>query len=1599
MATTINNQAFDSPSSSSNWLENMINTSVNNFITLIPTNMTFLKGEGIRQLTPYDQNQLITVQYGHDNLSLYNLNINNFSLEYNIPSSNSASGVVNTFIGNVQNNTNDITMGIFNGNAFNNIQILVTAHEDNKYLAGGGILGVRSVLHSASISEIEGNFFNNIRIMLQSSNGPGPGPYLEGGGIIGVNGDSSPGQNLGFANLEFLLNNVFTDIAISSADIILGGGVVGVNNNSQASPPVNPPTATLSSVYRNIFGNGKDGNITVSAEYSLRGGGIVGVNGLSSSYATLDGLNHNVFAGIDVTIGTYIRGGGIVGVQSKCGGIKDCAPPDSTNDDISAYLSLLNNNVFYNIDIIVGNRLNGGEVLGGGVIGVSSPNMISIIDTISNNIFKDINVTIKDKRVGHSGTTYDGVLRGGGIIGAYADQNAEVLNVIHNFFDNINITVDKNIYGGGIIGSSASSTSILDSFSLLGRIHHNSFKNIHIKSGGMIEGGGILGLYSPNGNNTLLGLDTEELSDDYGITGLYNNVFSSIFISNLDSNFINGIYGGGILGAKTNEGYALIGPVLQSDFYNIDVRSKFIEGGGVIGVYSNDFSLIYSVNQSNFIYNNITVSNYIDGGGIIGVTGDSDSLNGITTGIHEIKNSFFLGNKITANNGIIMGGIVYSYGGFGDGLTIQGSWFEDNEFNAGITDETAYKKLNTSNQATMDDLDPKSRGAFGTVTIDTGVNNGTSTTNQAVLKLVGTADSSVVFSNNKITAYGSVRYNSIYFGSIPEYDYGSSGYEAANNDTPAIDALLSIETLDGGSVALFDPILIDQTTLTDNSTYGFIMNVTGTGDFIWAGDNFIYTDSTVDQSKNTINFISGSTTINNKWNLTAEYHNLNLISDARLNVLGNNVMTVNQASLNGTIYFNLGNTIVNDPSTALLKINANYPVDIDGSNILLGDIPVGAELQPGDRFYLINSVAPGNITTNQTTKVASARQGLLLRYNFVIDDAIPTADPIDPDNHTAQYLVARLPYRAPQVGEPLAVYEKSAVGDPLVVYFKTAVDNPLMVEYKSAVGDPLKVEYKTAVGEPLKVEVKSAVGEPLHVEVRTAVDEPLVVYIKESVGDPLSVEYKSAVGDPLKVEFKSAVDKPLVVYVKNAVDEPLVVYTRTAVGEPLHVEYRDAVGDPVKVEFKSADDEPLHVEVKQAVGDPLVVYFKDDTDEPLHVEYKTAVGDPLVVYVKDAVGEPLAVYYKEAVGNPEVVYVYSETGEPLYKLITELPLNPNSAIFFDPPYLEIYNDARLLTDGQVAALGFISQTTSWLPDHSYQEANVAVGRTRLEAPAAGQKSLSEPSWTVFGGIDGAFIINGNQTQIQTNSTRAELGLTYRYPFLSSQFLATFFVEASYGKYQIDADYGSIFGPHVKANGTLESLATGMALRQKWDNGFRIEGSVRYGTMRNHFQSDAFTTVTNHKMDYVFSAPYWAFHLGLGYEYRINDRSSLDFMGRYFSTTLNGDTVSLETGERVRFDKTNSSRVRGGARYSREHNERISYYVGGYWEHEFDGWSNAQANIFSFQSDELKGSTFVGEIGVIFRSTEDNPWNVEAGIQGYAGRNRGFSGGARFGYRF
>jgi outer membrane autotransporter protein len=184
-------------------------------------------------------------------------------------------------------------------------------------------------------------------------------------------------------------------------------------------------------------------------------------------------------------------------------------------------------------------------------------------------------------------------------------------------------------------------------------------------------------------------------------------------------------------------------------------------------------------------------------------------------------------------------------------------------------------------------------------------------------------------------------------------------------------------------------------------------------------------------------------------------------------------------------------------------------------------------------------------------------------------------------------------------------------------------------------------------------------------------------------------------------------------------------------------------------------------------------------------------------------------------------------------------------------------------------------------------------------------------------------------------------------------------------------------------------------RKEWANGFRIEGSLRGGKLKNEFSTSGYE-LAGVPASYTVKAPYYGAHLGVGRTLKLNDpRDRLDLMFRYYWSRQEGETVTLPNGEWIDFLDDDSHRIRLGARFSRVRDARRTWYIGAAVEHEFAGDIHARTSAFTLPAPDLQGTTGIGEIGLILRPDADHNFSLETGIQGYLGKYKGFSAGIRF----
>ena len=154
-----------------------------------------------------------------------------------------------------------------------------------------------------------------------------------------------------------------------------------------------------------------------------------------------------------------------------------------------------------------------------------------------------------------------------------------------------------------------------------------------------------------------------------------------------------------------------------------------------------------------------------------------------------------------------------------------------------------------------------------------------------------------------------------------------------------------------------------------------------------------------------------------------------------------------------------------------------------------------------------------------------------------------------------------------------------------------------------------------------------------------------------------------------------------------------------------------------------------------------------------------------------------------------------------------------------------------------------------------------------------------------------------------------------------------------------------------------------------------------------------------KADYDSNSAYYGFHAGAGYIWNITDKASLDLYGKYFWTRVTGDSVTLSTGDPVKFKDADSSRLRGGARFAYAVNEYLSPYIGAAYEHEFDGKARATTNGFDIAAPSLRGGTGIGELGLTLKPSKTLPLSFDLGVQGYVGKREGVTGSLQIRYEF
>lgn len=224
-------------------------------------------------------------------------------------------------------------------------------------------------------------------------------------------------------------------------------------------------------------------------------------------------------------------------------------------------------------------------------------------------------------------------------------------------------------------------------------------------------------------------------------------------------------------------------------------------------------------------------------------------------------------------------------------------------------------------------------------------------------------------------------------------------------------------------------------------------------------------------------------------------------------------------------------------------------------------------------------------------------------------------------------------------------------------------------------------------------------------------------------------------------------------------------------------------------------------------------------------------------------------------------------------------------------------------------------------------------------------------------------------------------------------------EYGHGRYNVSSNidrlssYTSNY--RLKGKGDTDQFGLGLFIRNEFLQGTYVEASVRGCYMDTDFKTRNWQFSNQHRWDN--DNMYWSAHVGIGHEFNVTSSTLLDTYAKLLWTHTDSSSFTTNFDEHVKFSSADSLRTRVGARVTQDLVENeVKAYIGGAWEHEFDGEAKGRVGHYTIGYDsitdapDLKGSSFFGEVGLSYQPA-DTGLSFDAGMFGLAGKQDGFGG--------
>jgi hypothetical protein len=292
-----------------------------------------------------------------------------------------------------------------------------------------------------------------------------------------------------------------------------------------------------------------------------------------------------------------------------------------------------------------------------------------------------------------------------------------------------------------------------------------------------------------------------------------------------------------------------------------------------------------------------------------------------------------------------------------------------------------------------------------------------------------------------------------------------------------------------------------------------------------------------------------------------------------------------------------------------------------------------------------------------------------------------------------------------------------------------------------------------------------------------------------------------------------------------------------------------------------------------------------------------------------------------------------------------------------------------------------------------QGADLAAG----EGIGAAVLSASHSGSQSFGAVGGGSVRHNTGSHVDVDGFSLMTGLSSGVALNTGRLTFGAFLEYGQGDYDT---YNSFPTARVKGGGDTEYLGGGLLGRFDFAETARghsyVEASGRVGRVESDFSS-ADLGHAGQVVKFDTKGLYYGLHVGAGHLWKVADKTRLEVYGKYLWSRQEGDSVRLSTGDPVKFADVDSYRLRGGLRFSHALSPSAHFYAGAAYEHEFDGKAKASTYNYAIDAPSMKGGTGIGEFGLTVKPGKFMSFDI--GVQGYAGRREGFTGGVKLNYEF